>query len=184
MKSTLMLVLLSSSVIVGCAPTLVGRCSMTPTACKSDRDCPPGTIAGFCIHRSDAQGTTCIWNALTSTSRGMCAGHQISRANSCIATLPPSPSDLSDCPFGTYCGGFGGNWCGTNINGVCTEGSGPGTCKSDGDCVLTSANTCVICGDGVKQAYEQCDNGSCNNGKPGDSCTSQCRLGCTCQSSQ
>jgi cysteine-rich repeat protein len=161
------------------APALRGTCSSTGDVCASDADCAPALVEGTCITRDDWRDTACVYDTRYDTgAQVVCEGLAYGR---CETSL--------DCPSTLLCGGFWINWCGVEVDGLCTYGVGgwlghpQADCVTDADCTLNEPNICQICGDGVVQAsegpcHERCVQEQCDDGNTadGDGCSARCQM--------
>ncbi len=166
----------SRSSVILCVPGT--RCP-DQQLCPQNGICPPGSSSRSSSSRSSSRssvvtcvpGTRCPDQQLC-PQNGICPPGSSSSRSSVVTCVPGRI-----CPNGAVC----------PQNGICPASSSsssraacvPGTTCPNGF-VCPQNGVCPGCGDGIWQISlgEDCDHGA-NNGRPGNTCSTQCHLVCT-----
>jgi cysteine-rich repeat protein len=143
------------------AGTCAGANPVTCTAqdqCHNAGTCAPAT--GMCSNPNKADGTSC-------SDGSACTQTDTCQAGTCSGANPVTCAPLDQCHVAGTCNA-GTGVC-TNPNATdgtaCTVGAKAGTCQT-GSCVPT-----IVCGNGIIEAGETCDDG---NTTAGDGCSPTC----------
>lgn len=128
----------------------------TPDQCHLAGTCNPAT--GMCSNPAKPNGATCNDN-------NACTQSDTCQAGTCTGTSPVICAASDQCHTAGTCNTMTGQCSNPNApNGtMCTLGGSGGVC---------SVGACTLCGNGIINAGEQCDD---NNSVGGDGCSTTCQ---------
>ena len=144
---------------------LPGRCALTGEACDPSVGCasPTAPVYGRCIALPGNYSFMCLYSGISGDMFNV----------SCNEITVPRCTSKAECPSGLTCASFDVVWCVQGmVHGLCSATPPSGSCMTDAECDRVGLNSCVQCGDGVRDPdYEQCDDG---NTSEADFCSNSC----------